>query len=144
MTMSVYERDFYAWTQEQANLLRDHEFSKLDLDNLIEELESMGRSERRQLTSRLEVLLVHLLKWVFQPERRTRSWQTTMAEQRRRIQRILRDNPSLRPELDACLRDAYEDARYTAADETSLPLTTFPERCPYPLERVLEADWLPG
>jgi hypothetical protein len=143
MTMSVYERDFYAWTQEQANLLREHQYAKLDIDNLIEELESMGRSERRQLTNRLEVLLVHLLKWQYQPKLQGRSWRSTIAEQRRRIGRLLRDNPSLQPEFDACLRDAYEDARYTAADETDLPLMIFPAVCPYPPEWLLDGEWLP-
>jgi hypothetical protein len=142
--MSVYERDFYAWTQQQAKHLREHDFVRLDIENLIEEIESMGRSERRQLTNRLEVLLLHLLKWQYQPGLQGRSWRATIAEQRRRIQRILRDNPSLRPELDACLQDAYEDARYAAANETGLPLTTFPESTPFALPEVLAADWLPG
>jgi hypothetical protein len=142
--MSVYERDFYAWTQEQTNLLRNHEFIRLDLDNLIEELESMGRSERRQLTSRLEVLLVHLLKWQHQPELRGRGCELTILEQRRRVRRLLRDNPSLQSELPDLLIDAYDDARFSATRETGLPLTTFPERCPYLPEQLLNGEWLPA
>ncbi|RIK38687.1 MAG: DUF29 domain-containing protein [Chloroflexi bacterium] len=141
--MSVYERDFYAWTLEQANLLRDHQFAKLDIDNLIEELESMGRSERRQLASRLEVLLVHLLKWQYQPELRGRSWELTILEQRRRIRRLLRDNPSLQSELPALLTDAYDDARFGALRETGLSLPTFPEALPYLPAQLLDDAWLP-
>jgi hypothetical protein len=142
--MSVYEQDLYAWTREQATLLRQHDFARLDLDHLIEELEGMGRSERRQLTNRLEVLVAHLLKWQYQPELRGRSWRSTIAEQRRRIHRLLRDNPSLQPELPLCLIDAYEDARYATADETGLPLDTFATLCPYPLPQLLAVDWLPA
>ena len=141
--MSTYERDFYAWTQDQATLLRSHEFARLDIANLIEEIEAMGRSERRQLTSRLEVLLIHLLKWQFQPALRGRNWQLTIAEQRRRIGRLLRDNPSLQPELPLLLTDAYEDARYAASDETSLSLDSFPQTCPFPAQQVLDQGWLP-
>ncbi len=142
--MSIYEKDFYGWTKEQATLLRTHDFAQLDLDNLIEEIESMGRSERRQLVSRLEVLLMHLLKWQYQPDLQGHSWHATIAEQRRRIHRLLRDNPSLQPEVINCLTDAYEDARYAAADETGLPLVTFPEQCPYALDQVLGQTWLPA
>ncbi|HRJ41462.1 MAG: DUF29 family protein [Caldilineaceae bacterium] len=142
--MSTYERDFYAWTQNQATLLRSHEFAHLDIDNLSEEIEAMGRSERRQLTNRLEVLLAHLLKWQFQPERRGRSWRSTVSEQRRRIARLLRDNPSLQPDLPLLLADAYQDARHAAADETGLDVTIFPAASPYPLEDVLAAEWLPA
>ena len=141
--MSTYERDFYAWTQDQATLLRSHEFARLDIANLSEEIEAMGRSERRQLTARLEILLIHLLKWQFQPGRRSRSWRSTVAEQRRRIGRLLRDNPSLQPELPLLLTEAYEDARYAAADETGLPLESFPDTCPFALEQALDQGWLP-
>lgn len=142
--MSIYERDFYAWTQQQAALLREHQFTRLDMDNLIEELESMGRSERRQLVNRLEVLLMHLLKWQYQPELRGRSWQLTILEQRRRIVKLLRANPSLQPEIPVLILEAYEDAAFSAMRETGLPLTTFPAQCPYTPDQVLEQNWLPG
>ncbi|MFZ4657666.1 MAG: DUF29 domain-containing protein [Caldilineaceae bacterium] len=142
--MSIYEQDFYAWTQQQAALLREHQFTRLDMDNLIEELESMGRSERRQLVSRLEVLLMHLLKWQYQPELRGRSWQLTILEQRRRIVKLLRANPSLQPEIPVLILEAYEDAAFSAMRETGLPLTTFPAHCPYAPNQVLAQNWLPG
>jgi hypothetical protein len=142
--MTVYEQDFYAWTQAQATLLRDGDCTNLDIDHLIEEIESMGRAERRQLTNRLEVLLVHLLQWHYQPERQSRSWELSILEQRRRIHKLLRSNPSLRPDLPDLLADAYDDARFGTMRETGLPLSTFPEHSPYPLEQVLQADWLPG
>lgn len=141
--MSVYEKDFYGWTKEQAMLLRDHNFTQLDVDHLIEEIESMGRSERRQLVNRLEVLIMHLLKWQYQPELRGRSWELTILEQRRRITKLLNNNPSLQPELPAALTEAYEDAAFGAMRETGLLLTTFPESCPYTLAQVMDHGWLP-
>jgi len=141
--MSIYERDFYGWTKEQATLLRAHDFTHIDLDHLIEEIESMGRSERRQLINRLEVLLTHLLKWQYQPELRGRSWALTMLEQRRRIVKLLRTNPSLQPELADLLSEAYEDATFSAMRETGLPQATFPPSCLYTLAQVLDQDWLP-
>ncbi|RLT34947.1 MAG: DUF29 domain-containing protein [Chloroflexi bacterium] len=141
--MSTYERDFYAWTQDQATLLRSHEFARLDIANLIEEIEAMGRSERRQLTNRLEVLLIHLLKWQFQPALRGRSWELTIIEQRRRLDKLLHDNPSLRPQLRELLVEAYDDASFGAMRETGLPQATFPLTCPYALRQVLDQGWLP-
>jgi len=141
--MSTYERDFYAWTQDQATLLRTHEFARLDIDNLSEEIEAMGRSERRQLTNRLEILLIHLLKWQFQPGLRGRSWELTIIEQRRRIDKLLHDNPSLRPQLRELLVEAYDDAAFGSMRETGLPQATFPQTCPYALGQVLDQGWLP-
>ena len=141
--MSTYERDFYAWTHEQTTRLRTRDFDRLDIDNLIEEIETMGRSERRQLTSRLEVLLIHLLKWQFQPALRGRSWQLTVVEQRRRIEKLLQANPSLRPQLPDLLAEAYNDATFGAMRESGLPQETFPAVSPYTLENVLNMAWLP-
>lgn len=141
--MSIYERDFYAWTHEQTTRLRTRDFDRLDIDNLIEEIETMGRSERRQLTSRLEVLLIHLLKWQFQPALRGRSWQLTVVEQRRRIEKLLQANPSLRPQLPDLLAEAYNDATFGAMRESGLPQETFPAVSPYTLENVLNMAWLP-
>jgi len=143
----AYEHDFFGWTREQAALLRSGNLSELDVEHLIEEIESMGRSERRQLTSRLELLLMHLLKWEHQSDRQEidgKSWLRTIREQRRKIPRLLRDNPSLHPLITACIRDAYEDARFGASDETGLSLTVFPERCPYTPEQILDPAFLPG
>jgi hypothetical protein len=95
----VYEQDFYAWTQEQARVLRNGAFAQLDIPNLVEEVESMGRSEKRDLTNRLTVLLAHLLKWQHQPNLRSRSWELAMAEQREQVDEVLDENPSLRVQL---------------------------------------------
>lgn len=141
-----YERDYYGWTQEQAALLRTGQLAELDVQHLIEEIESMGRSERRQLTNRLELLLMHLLKWRYQPDRRDidgKIWLRTIREQRRKIPRLIRDNPSLKSLLEECVRDAYEDARFAASDETGLLVSVFPELCPYTLAQMLDLEFLP-
>lgn len=106
--MSNYETDFYAWLQGQAAILRERRPPWLDWENLAEEVESMGRQERRELVNRLRVLLAHLLKWRFQPERRGVSWEVTIADQRDQIQDILKDNPSLKPFLDEAFREGYQ------------------------------------
>ena len=116
-----YDADFYAWTVEQARLLRAGELSAIDAANIAEEIESMGRSDRRELESRLTVLLTHLLKWQMQPDQRSRSWSATMREQRRQIEKLLRESPSLRPFVANVLAQAYGDACEDAADETGLP-----------------------
>jgi hypothetical protein len=142
-TKSSYETDFYVWTQTQAELLREEEFEELDLPNLIEELEAMGRSERRELVSRLTVLLTHLLKWQYQPEMRSKSWQNTIRVQRRDIQAILNDSPSLRATLAEFIALAYPDARADAIEETSLLSPVFPETSPYSAEQILNVAYLP-
>jgi len=114
----AYEKDYYGWALQQATLLRTGKLSGLDVHHLAEEIESMGRSERRQLTNRLEVLLLHLLKWRYQPYRREidgNSWLRSIGEQRRKIPKLLRDNPSLQNLIADCLADAYDDARYDAS-----------------------------
>jgi hypothetical protein len=143
MSTNLYESDFFGWTQRQAELLKARRLSELDTEHLIEEIEAMGRSERRELTRRLEVLLIHLLKWRYQPEFRGRSWQLTIIEQRRRIAKLLAANPSLKPELESCFLDAYDDARFGAMKETGLSLHTFPEQSPFDLSETLHLDYLP-
>ncbi len=138
-----YEEDFYAWTVEQARLLRAGEFSDIDVENIAEEIESMGRSDRRAIESRLTVLLAHLLKWQLQPQMRSTSWSGTIREQRRQIEKLLRDSPSLRPFVPAVLAEAYADAREDAAAETGLPETAFPEACRFTPEEVLSRSFLP-
>jgi hypothetical protein len=142
-TKSLYETDFYVWIQTQADLLREEEFEELDLPNLIEELEAMGRSERRELVSRLTVLLTHLLKWQYQPDMRSKSWQNTIRIQRRDIQRVLSDSPSLRATLAEFIALAYPDARMDAVEETGLLSPVFPEACPYSAEQILNVAFLP-
>ena len=146
MSKVAYDVDFYGWTQEQALLLRAGQLAELDVEHLIEEIESMGRSERRQLINRFELLLMHLLKWHYQPDRRDtdgKSWLRTIREQRRKIPKLMRDNPSLKPLLEDCIRDAYDDARFGASDETGLLVSTFPELCPYTPEQILDMEFLP-
>ena len=141
--MSHYETDFYTWTQEQSALLKAGQFSELDLDNLVEEIESMGRSEKRALESRLTVLLQHLLKWQYQPVRRGRSWQLTIKIQRMEFLKVLRDNPGLKPGLEQVLVDAYVSAVIKAAQETGLDESIFPEHCPWELADIIHQDFFP-
>lgn len=143
MNTILYENDFFGWIQQQAELLKSGRFSELDTEHLIEEVEAMGRSERRELTRRLEVLMTHLLKWQYQPEFRGRSWQLAIIEQRRRISKLLANNPSLKPELESCFLDAYDDARFGAMKETGLELDTFPVEAPFGIEKALKMDFLP-
>jgi hypothetical protein len=134
----LYDSDFYAWATEQAGILRSANLSAADVAHIADEIESMGRSERNQLTNRLAVLLAHLLKWQFQPGLRGNSWRLTIREQRRRAARILSQNPSLRASLDAILADAYGDALLIAERETGLPESTFPTTCPWTFDQALQ------
>jgi hypothetical protein len=138
-----YERDFAQWIARQAELLRAKDFEHLDVDNLVEEIEDMGKSLRRELHSRLEVLILHLLKCEFQPERKTSSWVSTLHEQRNRILHNIEQSPSLGrlvPELSA---RAYAGAVRRAAVETGLPVSTFPRNNPYPADALLDVDFVP-
>jgi hypothetical protein len=139
----LYDTDFYAWTQAQAAALRAKDWTALDLEHVAEEIESMGKRDRRAVECYLEVRLRHGLKWVYQPERRSGSWRRTLTVSRQRLARLLRDHHTLRAELAELLPSAYADARELAAAETSLPLATFPEACPWRPEQVLAADFPP-
>ena len=139
----LYDTDLYAWATNNAALIRAGRLAEVDFLHIAEELESMGRSERRAITSRLEVLLMHLLKWRLQPGRQSRSWQLTIKEQRRRLARLLAENPSLQADLPAILADAYPDAVLSAARETGLEEASFPDTCPFALADVLDAEHWP-
>ena len=141
--MSMYETDFYLWTQEQATLLREGRLDELDVPNLVEEIDSLGRSQRHELRSRLRVLLMHLLKWHYQPERRGPSWESTISEQRIHIEELLSDSPSLMTQVPTILPHVYALSRQSAHRETRLPLSTFPETCPYAVEQVLDDTFWP-
>ena len=142
--MSQYEHDFYAWTQAQAAALRAKDWAALDLEHLAEEIESMGKRDRRAVESTLVVRLGHGLKWVYQPARRSASWRRTLTVTRQRLARLLRDHHTLRAELPDLIPVAYADARELAAAETGLPLATFPPNCPWPeADQVLAADFPP-
>ena len=138
-----YEDDLFAWTQEQAALLRAHAASGIDWEHLAEEIESMGARDRRKLESRLTVILLHLLKWQAQPALRGASWRKTLRTQRREIRKLLKQSPSLRREVRGMLHDAYADAVKDAIDETGLRADVFPDTCPYKPADVLDEDHLP-
>ena len=143
MNADLHSQDFYAWTRDQARLLRAGRFDSVDIVNLIEEVEEMGGNIKRQLESRLEVLLMRLLKWKYQPNLTGKSWSLTIAEQRRRITKLLRKNPSLKAELEEAFKDSCEDARHSAMLETGLNLETFPEQPPFNVAQTLDTDFLP-
>ena len=136
----LYDTDFYAWANEQAALLRAGRAQAADIAHIAEEIESMGRSEKRELGSRLAVLLTHLLKWHAQPERRGRSWLLTIREQRRQVAKVLADNPSLRPHLATLMAEAYEDALLAAQRESDLPESAFPASLPWTFEQAMQDE----
>ncbi|MBW4635990.1 MAG: DUF29 domain-containing protein [Iphinoe sp. HA4291-MV1] len=142
-TSSLYETDFYAWTQEQVNLLKAQQWDQVDTINLIEEIETLGRKERQELRNRLGVLLGHLLKWQFQSEKRSSSWLGTIREQRVQIKLLLEDSPSLKPYLNEIFLAAYELGLALAIRETQLGEQIFPEECPYTLEQIINPEFLP-
>ncbi len=135
--------DFYAWTQETSRLLLEGCYTKVDMKMIAEAIKSMGASERRELLNRLAVLLMHLLKWQYQPGIRSRSWKLTIIEQRKEIQDLLEDSPSLKHKLPAEFNRAYARAILKAEKETNLPHKTFPQDCPYTLEQVLDEQFYP-
>ena len=142
---SEYDTDFFEWTQHQAAALAAGHVSELDLANLTEEIESLGKRDRRSLGSRLEVLVMHLLKWHYEPERRqtSRSWENPILEQRGRIAKLLRDSPSLRRSVPDMIAEDYRRVRRMASNETGLPMETFPENCPWSAEAVLDETFWP-
>jgi hypothetical protein len=138
-----YDQDFYAWTLHNAQLLRNGRLNEIDRTNIAEELESMGKSQKRALNSRLTVLLAHLLKWRYQAGARSPSWRNTITIQRIELSELLEENPSLRPKLPGELPAAYRKARLWAANETQLDLHTFPVNCAFTVDQVLDEDFWP-
>lgn len=136
-----YETDFYQWTQQQAALLRQGQWSQVDAANLAEEIDSMGKSDRRAIWSHLINILLHLLKWQYQPERRGNSWTESIDNGREQLDWLIKDSPSLRPKLPQFVDDIYPRARRKAAHETGLPLSTFPEQCPFTVEQITGEYW---
>jgi hypothetical protein len=137
-TTTLYAQDFYAWTQQQAELLRSGKVDELDVENLLEEIESLGRQERQELRNRLGVLLGHLLKWRYQPEARSRSWTGTIREQRQEIKRHLRENPSLKPYLLEAIEIGYEKGLTLLERETPVDLSQVPLTCPFSAAEIFE------
>ena len=139
----LYDTDFYAWTQQQAALLRVEKWEDLDYPNLAEEIESLGKREQHELAHRLMRLLQHLLTWQYQSVRHGRSWRSTIVEQRQRIAKQLRESSSLRSALPAMLEEEYHLARLKAGDETRLPEAIFPQTCPWTVEQLLDDTFWP-
>ena len=139
----TYENDFYAWTLQSADLLRQKKFNELDIEHLAEEIESMGKSDKRELVNRLAILLSHLLKWQFQPERRSNSWKYTIEEQRNQLLDLLKDSPSLKNDLESKKNQAYGSAVLRAATETGMSKDKFPHSCPFTLPQCLDLEFSP-
>jgi len=140
---SGYDEDFALWSAEQAKLVRSGDFGRVDLANVAEEIESVGNSERYEIDSRMEVLLQHLLKWQFQPEKRKPGWKGSIVEQRIRIGRVIKRSPSLAGYPAENLQGSFVIGRYEAMRETGLPEEVFPANCPYAIEQILDPDFLP-
>ncbi len=144
LDLPLYERDFCAWLQDQAGKLRSHSHNEIDWENLAEEIESVGRSERREIQRRLELLIHHLLKWQFQPGRRSESWRITIGEQRIWIPGIIKDSPSLKSYPKRVFKDAYTEGRRQAINETGLLPKIFPSEPPFSVHDALNDKFWPG
>jgi hypothetical protein len=139
----LYDEDLYIWSCRNAQLLREGRFAEADMENIAEEIESLGKEQVHGLESQIRRLLLHLLKYQCQPARRTRNWQVSMVNARIKIEEILAENPSLRPRTLELVRKAYTGAVRQAAVETDLPKNTFPAECPYTFDQIIEDDFLP-
>ncbi|MER8444422.1 DUF29 domain-containing protein [Mesorhizobium sp. M1066] len=142
--LTPYEADYAQWCAEQGALLREGRLSDLDRENLAEEIESLGRSDKREIASRLGTLILHLLKWGFQPEQRKTGWLLTIREQRHRIENLLDESPSLKAYPGQMLGREFKIARLKALDETGLRDRDFPVDCPYAIREILDHDYFPG
>ncbi len=138
-----YARDFYSWIVHNTNLIRQGRLSEIDAEHIAEELESMGKSEKRELINRLAVLISHLLKWKFQPGLRGNSWKYTIKEQRIRICDLLEDSPSLNHEVEAKLNHAYEQAILITVRDTGIEENNFPKQCPFTFAQCLDSQFFP-
>jgi hypothetical protein len=140
---SLYDRDYCLWADTMANLLRTGKFSELDIENLVDEIEDMSKSEKRALANNLVVILLHLLKYQYQPQLRSNSWKASIREHRRRLRIAFKDSPSLKRHFEEVFEECYQDARKEAADETGLPLDTFPLISPFTALQSLDQEFLP-
>ncbi len=138
--LATYEDDAYGWAMEQAALLRARRYDLIDVENVAEEVESLGKSQYDSLESAYRVILLHLLKWDHQPQRRLVSWEVSIQSHRMNAERILRRNPGLKSRVGEALSEAYAMARVEARGETGLPQATFPVECPYDLEAVMSRE----
>ncbi|MCI4626742.1 MAG: DUF29 domain-containing protein [Candidatus Magnetoovum sp. WYHC-5] len=140
---SLYERDFYQWGLHNAELLRQGKFAAIDVENIAEELESMSKRDKAKLASRLSVLIMHLLKWQYQPKRRSRSWNLTITTQRAEIKRLLKNSPSLNYNIETVVKEEFIIAKRMFEDQTGISKKTLPEICPYSFEQLSDYDFLP-
>ena len=137
----LYKSDFYRWTVDQVENLRLGKLDGLDLENLAEEIESLGNQQRSELENRLAVLLGHLLKWDLQPDLRGKSWRSTIREQRRQIKKLINKNPSLKSYLDEAILEGYESALDLVVRETPLDYKDLPEVCPYAIAQIFDNNF---
>ncbi|BAU65404.1 hypothetical protein STA3757_27890 [Stanieria sp. NIES-3757] len=142
-TASLYEQDYLLWIEATLNQLREGKLTELDITNLIEEIEDMGNSQKSALLSNLRILLMHLLKWKYQPDKRSNSWKYTIVEHRKRILKSFKISPSLKRYFDEVFNECYQDAIELASAETGLPEKHFPQQCPFNPENTLEHGYLP-
>jgi hypothetical protein len=142
-TASLYDQDFAVWTSETARLLRAGRFDEVDIAHVAEEIEDMGKRDKRELHSRLTVLLLHLLKCNWQPNKQSSGWQSTIITQRAELEQLFEDSPSLRRTIGAAVLKVYPAALRTAAVETGVPAATFPRDCPFTPEQILDPNFLP-
>jgi hypothetical protein len=140
---ALYEQDYYLWLEATAQLLRTQQFAALDVVNLLEEVEDMGRSEKRAVYSNLKILLMHLLKYRYQPQNRSNSWMATIVEHRQRLKKAFKESPSLQLYCAEILHECYQDARELAAAETGLAIAEFPSEPLFALEQILNSEFLP-
>jgi hypothetical protein len=142
-TSTLYDRDYYLWLETTARLLRERKLSQIDYENLIEEIEDMGNSQKDSLESNLRILLMHLLKYKYQPSKRSNSWLFTIIEHRKRINKAFKRSPSFKRYFSEVFDESYTDAIDLAVAETGLPRATFPVECPFSEDDVLNPDYLP-
>ena len=139
----LYEEDFYSWTKEQARFLKEKNLNKMDIDNLIEEIESLGKRDLRALESQIERLLKHLLKWKFQPKRKSKSWKKSILESRFSAVRLMEDSPSLESKLKENYTKCFQRSVKSCVVETGLEKSIFPKENPWTLEEILDEDFWP-
>ncbi len=140
---NTYEQDFYLWICRNVDLLRQGRVTEIDAENIMEELDAMGKNQHRELVSRLKILFAHLLKWQFEPDYRSKSWKRTILEQRQQIRQLLETSPSLKHQMDEKMKKAYANAVEYAALETGIPVSDFPGTCPYSFDEVFDKNFYP-
>lgn len=140
---NTYLVDFNRWIDHTAQLLRDRRWQEIEVDHLIEEVEDLGKSQRRAIASQLTRILLHLLKWRYQPERRSDSWLDSITDARTQLELAIEESPSLKEYPLEKLEDSYQRARRQAAQQTNLDISLFPESCPFAIANILDESWLP-